>query len=106
MSLHILNGAILLLVGLAHVLPWNPALAGTVSLTDPQRAKLKALIESDAEAAARFAEVQKDADAALTAEPNPIHHILSEGKLKNDPDKIRTGRSMQDMARLRALGYA
>ncbi|HEY2588384.1 MAG TPA: alginate lyase family protein, partial [Tepidisphaeraceae bacterium] len=80
--------------------------AGPVSLTEPQREKLAKLVAADPEAGKRFAEIRRTADASLTAEPNPIHFIRSEGKLKGDPEKIATGRSMADMNKLQALGFA
>jgi hypothetical protein len=88
------------------VLATVQASAGPVSLTDPQREKLVKLIAADPEATRRFAEIRRAADAALKTEPNPIHFIRSEGKLNSDPEKQATGRSMADMAKLHALGFA
>lgn len=94
----------LLLLIVAAVSP--VAVAGPASLTDAQRAKLIALVKADAEAKARFASLRTAADAALSAEPNPIKSIRSEGKLKSDPEKIRTGESMHDVPKVEALGWA
>ena len=82
------------------------ASAGPVSLSDAQRHKLADLLKSDAEAAARFEEIRKEADAALKEEPDPVESIRSEGKLKGDPDKIKTEKSLRDMPRMSALGFA
>jgi hypothetical protein len=82
------------------------AAAGPVSLMAEQRDKLAKLVASDPEAAQRFAEIRRAADAALKSEPNPIHFIRSEGKLKGDPEKEATGRSMADMNKLHTLGFA
>lgn len=106
MDFHALRSAVLLVIGLTAFAAPSGARAGTISLTEPERAKLATLVASDTEAATQFTDLRKQADAALSAEPDPIHHILSEGRLKNDPDKIRTGQSMRDMAKLHALGYA
>jgi hypothetical protein len=82
--------------------PTNPS----ISLTDPQRLKLVALIQSDPEAAKLFDRVRRAADAALADEPHPIESIQTEGKLKTDPVKVKTTESLADMSRLDALGYA
>lgn len=82
------------------------ASAGPVSLTEPQREKLAMLVADDSEAGREFAEIRRVADAALGAEPNPIHSIRSEGRLQSDPEKIATLRSMADMSKLHALGFA
>lgn len=79
---------------------------GPVSLSQSEPTRLAALVKSDEGARARFEELRKAADAALRAEPDPVKHILSEGRLKNDPDRIRTQKSMADMQKLRALGFA
>jgi hypothetical protein len=97
----------LILPFLAAILPLcGDALAGPVSLTDAQRTKLAALVKSDAEAAKRFNGLRKEADAALSAEPGPVKHILTEGKLKDDPDKVRTRKALDDMDAMEALGFA
>lgn len=82
------------------------ASAGAVSLTEPQEERLAKLVAEDPEAGKRFAEIRRVADAALSAEPNPIHYIRSEGKLQGDPQKVATARSMADMNKLYALGFA
>jgi hypothetical protein len=79
--------------------------AGFVSVTDAQKTKLMDLVKSDAEAAKRFATLRKDADAALKDEPDPVEHILTEGKLKDDPDKIRTHKALKDLDAMEALGW-
>src|SRR4051812_33388151 len=81
------------------------ASAGPVSVTDSQRTKLSDLVKSDPEAAKRFAGLRKDADAALKDEPDPVKHILTEGKLKDDPDKIRTHKALKDLDAMEALGW-
>src|SRR4051812_12847331 len=92
----------LLLIALAA----GGAFAGPVSLTDAQRTKLIELVKSDAEAGKRFAGLRKDADAALKDEADPVKHIFTEGKLKDDPDKVRTRKALKDMDAMEALGWA
>ena len=82
------------------------ASAGPVSLSDAQRQKLIQLVKSDTEAGQQFAEIKREADAALKAEPNPIHHIRSEGKLSSDPERIQTQKSTPDLKKMYALGFA
>jgi hypothetical protein len=91
---------------LCFALGGTAAIAGPASLTDAQREKLAALVHSDPEAGKEFAGIQKAADAALDAAPNPIRSIRSEGKLKNDPEKIASEASLADMRKIEALGYA
>ena len=43
---------------------------------------------------------------ALASEPNPIDAILTEGKLPQDPAKLKTEASLGDMQKIGALGYA
>jgi hypothetical protein len=82
------------------------ASASTICLTDSQCTKLNALVKSDPEAAARFAEIRTAADASLGMSPNAIALIQSEGKLASDPVKIHTWKCLDDMLRLQSLAYA
>src|ERR1700722_16543813 len=84
----------------------NYSLAGPVSLTDAQRQKLIQLVNSDAEAAQRFADIKRGGEPALKAEPNPLQYIGREGKLRNDPERIKTDKSTPDLRRMSALGFA
>ncbi len=78
---------------------------GSISLSGPQRTVLAHLVQADPDAHALFVGIKKTATEALTAVPNPIKTIQSEGKLDRDPVKIRTRQSLQDMAKLEALGW-
>jgi hypothetical protein len=98
----VLAPVIILMVGLAACATAGPS----VSLTGPQCGRLAALIHSDPQAAAQFAPIKQAADDALTAKPDPIAVILTEGKLASDPVKIRTWQSLGDMGQLQSLGYA
>lgn len=79
------------------------ARAQYVSLTTAEIGKLKQLCSTDASAKARFAEMQRAADAALADTPNPIDTIHTEGRLKGDPKKTATGLAFRDMHKMYAL---
>jgi hypothetical protein len=64
------------------------------------------IVHDDPQAASLYARLQQSADEALSARPDPVAVILTEGKLSSDPAKIRTWKSLGDMPRLTALGYA
>lgn len=78
---------------------------GRISLSAPQRTVLARLVQTDPDARALFAGLEKTALNALADAPNPIKTIQTEGKLDRDPVKIRTRQSLQDMAKLEALGW-
>lgn len=77
-----------------------------VGLTSAQREKLAELVKADKAAAAQFKSIQREADKALAATPNPIEKIQTEGKLKSDPVRIKTRDSLLDMQKIQALGWA
>ena len=104
---HPLMSRIRILWALSFCLASVPdARAQSISLTEVQRKKLAKLVEQDPEAKALFAPLKQSADAALKDAPDPIERIQSEGKLKDDPAKIRTQACMKDMKKLHALGFA
>jgi Alginate lyase len=82
------------------------AAGSSVSLTDAQSVKLTRLVHDDPEAAAQFAKVKQTADDALSAKPDPIPLIQTQGRLAGDPVKERTWKSLDDMTKLECLGYA
>lgn len=82
------------------------AMASSLTLTEPQRLELIRLVHDNRAAADLFARLQQTADESLSVKPDPIAVIQTEGKLADDPIKIRTQRSLRDMPRLHALGYA
>jgi hypothetical protein len=82
------------------------ATGSSVSLTDAECAKLVRLVHDDPEAAAQFTGIRQTADDALSATPNPIPLIQSQGRLAGDPVKERTWKSLGDMPKLECLGYA
>ncbi|MDB6116985.1 MAG: alginate lyase [Verrucomicrobiaceae bacterium] len=82
------------------------AMAQQFTLKPDQQLKLRDLIAKDKAAGRQFARVQAEADYALTATPNPVKIIESEGKLKSDPDRIATVKSLADMRKVEVLGWA
>src|SRR5947208_3936547 len=101
MPRHRLLAAAILLAGFVSVI----AKGQSLSLTDAQRTKLREIVRSDSEASSLYAKLQRTADGALTAVPDPVATIQSEGKLNSDPAKIRTQQSLKDMPKLGALGF-
>jgi hypothetical protein len=80
--------------------------AGTVSLETNEIAALRELVATNPEAAEQFSRLQRKAEKTLTDIPDPIEKIVSEGHLDKDPLKIRTGKSLDDMEKITALGWA
>ncbi len=79
--------------------------AKSVSLETNEVLQLRALINKDAAAAARFAEVRKAADRALNDKPDPIEKVISEGHLQKDPLKIRSKAAMADRTKIESLAW-
>ena len=75
-------------------------------LGDDAVRRLAERIEADTEAAAVFAPLRAEADAAVDDEPDPVAEIVYEGRVSNDPDRVRTAGHLQDMRKLRALTWA
>jgi len=80
--------------------------AQIVSLKAAEIAKLKMLINTDADVKNQWQALLKIADEALMAKPNPADTILSEGILQGDPRKTKTWKSIEDMQKVYALGLA
>jgi hypothetical protein len=79
--------------------------ASSIAPNVRQRAALRRLVQSDPEAQALFAPFAAAAEAAMKDVPNPIALIQSEGKLAQDPVKLRTQASLRDMPKIAALGW-
>lgn len=77
--------------------------AQNISLRDDEVLKLQKLIETDKSAAKQFNSLLKTADAALSAAPNPIETITTEGRLQGDPLKTTTTEALKDMPKIYAL---
>jgi hypothetical protein len=80
--------------------------AGPVSLKSDEILQLRALVATNAEAAEQFSEIHRSADSALSATPNPIEKVVSEGHLDKDPLKIRTRASLPDLDKIQSLAWA
>jgi hypothetical protein len=77
-----------------------------VGLDNREMATLQKLIASDTAVMKQYRTYERQADAALAQEPDPIDTIISEGHLATDPKKIITQRSLADMNKIYALAIA
>lgn len=98
--------SLLLRPALGVLLMDSMVMAQSVALTPRQQSTLRELVKNDKNAARQFAKVKAEADEALTARPDPVTIIESEGRLKSDPGKISTLKSLKDMPKAEALGWA
>lgn len=80
--------------------------AGPVSLEPAEILQLRALVATNAAAAKQFSGIHRSADAALRDTPNPIAKVVTEGRLANDPQKVRTWDSLADMNKIQSLAWA
>src|ERR1700743_2597097 len=80
--------------------------AGTVSLLPDEITQLRSLVATNAEAKTLFAAWERAAKRALNDTPDPIEKITTEGKLAGNPEKVRTEKSLGDMNKIEALGWA
>ncbi|MDB6140281.1 MAG: alginate lyase [Verrucomicrobiaceae bacterium] len=94
-------GALLLFLAAEDV-----ASAQQIALSAAQQTMLRGLVARDKEAARQFSKIRAGADEALAASPNPVAVIESEGRLKSDPGKISTAKSLGDMRKVETLGWA
>lgn len=92
---------ILLLIGFVAL--YINANAQYVSLSNAEFAKLKQLVNTDADAKKAFEPFQATAKTALTEQPNPIEEITSEGMLAGNPDKIKSLKAVEDADKIYAL---
>ncbi|TDO24772.1 alginate lyase family protein [Pedobacter duraquae] len=69
-------------------------------LTAKQLRNLKIMIKSNAEVQLLFTSILKNANQALVTPPNPIDTISTEGRLKGDPIKIKTGKALPDLQKI------
>jgi Alginate lyase len=92
-----------LIVGMASHLS---AAEQSIWITAPQQKRLADLVQNDQVVAALYSEQKRAADRALADNPKPIDVILTEGKLPQDPAKLKTEASLGDMQKIGALGYA
>src|SRR5262249_56371945 len=79
-----------LLVAAAPGTPADLPNTARITLSERHVAALKQALKNEPAAAAAFAPVQKIADRALSEAPQPVKKIVSEGRLHNDPERIRS----------------
>lgn len=87
----------------AFILLQSVCHAQIVSLKDVEINKLKQLMQTDKTVAAMVTKFETIANTALTATPNPIDTVVSEGHLATDPKKIITGKALADIPKIYAL---
>ena len=80
--------------------------ADAITLYEEEIPALRTLISNDARAQGQFNKLLELADATLPHAPSPIRTVISEGRLKADPDKVRTQKAMKDMQKAEALAWA
>lgn len=78
----------------------------SLPLTSAQRAELQKLVRNDVEAQTLWANLKKEADAALKDTPRPLAEIFYEGIVDTDPRRISTVQSLYDMDKLAVLTQA
>jgi hypothetical protein len=81
------------------------AKAQYVSLNAKEVEDLKQLVNINPDVKYLYKELQQTANAALTAQPNAIDTIRTEGLLKGDPRKTVTTAALQDMHKIYSLAY-
>jgi hypothetical protein len=67
---------------------------------------VRAILASHPEARERGAEIIATARACLSDAPHPVAQIVSQGRLKSDPERIASHVSLQDMEKISALAGA
>lgn len=75
-------------------------------MTEDEQTELRRLIEQDPEAAGCFKALRGAADRASKEDPDPVPRIITEGRLRDDPERVVTEKSLRDMGKIGALGYA
>ncbi len=86
------------------VLTAATTVAGTAFAPSPD--EVRGLLGSSSAARAQGVLIFASAPALLKEEPHPVPQIISQGRLKSDPDRIRSLASLQDMAKIQTLTSA
>jgi hypothetical protein len=79
--------------------------AGPVSLQPDEIVQLRGLVATNAAAASQFSILQRRAEAALGDAPHPLEKVVTEGRLDNDPAKLRTLAALVDLDKIEALAW-
>nr|WP_294898209.1 alginate lyase family protein [uncultured Pedobacter sp.] len=74
-----------------------------LSMNKQEVKALKKLIKKDAFVQSQYLAFKKLADSSLSEKPAPVDTVFSEGRLANDPKKIRSLKSLKDVNRMYAL---
>jgi Alginate lyase len=80
--------------------------AGVVSLTGPEILKFRTLAENSPEGRLWEKSIEKNAEEALSLNPNPAEQIRTAGQLQGSGAKKRTQDCLQDMPRMWNLALA
>ena len=80
--------------------------SATISLDVPAQSRLAQFVKTNHSAQKLYRPIQREADASLNQSGHPVERISSSGLLAADARKIETLKSLKDMPRLQALGYA
>jgi hypothetical protein len=72
----------------------------------PKPERLRAILASNSEARQRGTGMITAAKGFLSDAPHPVTRIVSEGRLKKDPERIASHASLQDMEKIAALTAA
>lgn len=74
--------------------------------TPAQCQALASMVRSNPDAAKLYRKFQRLADASLADAPQPIRQIATAGRLASDPAKVESRRTLADMKKTEALGFA
>ena len=72
-------------------------------LTTGQLTKLRSEIKNNPEVSKLYQRILDNADRALQEKPDPIDTISTEGRLKGDPIKLKTTKSLPDLQKIHDL---
>ena len=78
----------------------------SISLTEAQTRELTRLITSEPEVKKVFRKIEREADASLGSNGRPVAHLGTAGRLRDDPEKIQSRASLEDMKKIETLAYA
>jgi hypothetical protein len=102
----VFSAVALVLMGVRPLAAEHTPIRPSFLLTAANVAKVRRLVQSDPEAAARWAELKAEADALLGRSPRPLEEIHYQGMLDTDPKRQRSEQSLDDMDAVACLGHA
>ncbi len=83
--------------------PGEFSIRATLPLDSAQRERLRELIATDTEAAALFAQLQREAEPLQSLQPHPLRVIRYEGLLNTHPERIATVARLREMSDVATL---